>query len=77
MNQLNLNIPELFSRFINISLFLLIVIYLIFALIVLRQVFLMSDVIITGVNKFVKLFALLHLLFSFALAFFVLTTLVF
>ncbi|PIR43028.1 hypothetical protein COV24_04870 [candidate division WWE3 bacterium CG10_big_fil_rev_8_21_14_0_10_32_10] len=71
------DLSNLLDVLVNLSLFFLIVLYIIFSIIVLRQVFLMSDVIITGVNKYVKIFAFLNVVFSFLIAYFIFATLIF
>ena len=70
------DLSNLLDVLVNLSLFFLIVLYIIFSIIVLRQVFLMSDVIITGVNKYVKIFAFLNVVFSFLIAYFIFATLI-
>lgn len=56
------------ENFINLALDLavivILVLYIIFSLIIVRQVQLMSKVIVTGVNKYVYLLSLAHLAFA-------------
>lgn len=56
------------ENFINIALnfavIIVLILYIIFSLIIVRQVQLMSKVIVTGVNKYVHLLSLVHLLFA-------------
>lgn len=56
------------ENFINIALnfavIIVLILYIIFSLIIVRQVQLMSKVIVTGVNKYVYLLSLVHLLFA-------------
>jgi|GEM_PF-6663780 len=49
---------------LNLSIIVILVLYIIFSIIIVRQVQLMSKVIITGVNKYVYFFSLVHLAFA-------------
>lgn len=49
----------------NYALVIIVFIYFLFALILLRQVILMNSVVFTGVNKYLKSLAVIHLFIAF------------
>ena len=55
--------------FIKSAILILLILYAIFALIIVRQVSLMSKTLITGIGGIVKTFALLHAFFALGLIF--------
>jgi hypothetical protein len=59
-----INFETAIDSFSNITIAIILLLYILFSLIIVRQVNLMSDVIIIGVNMYVKLFAYAHLVFA-------------
>lgn len=71
-----MDINSLITTTLNVSVAVIVLMYLLFAVIIVRQVSLMSSVIITGVDKYVKVFAFLHLAFAFVAALFLINILI-
>ncbi len=67
------NLSSLAAMSIDLMVLIIVLLYIVFSLIVVRQVYLMSNVVITGGNKYIKFFAWLQLAFSFIFAYFILS----
>lgn len=75
---MEINLVELnnvYLKVINFGIGLVLILYLIFAIIVVRQTHLMSSVVITGFNKFIIVFAYVHLVFALLTSLFLMTVL--
>jgi len=71
----NMEFSNIVVIFLNTIVVIIVLMYLLFAVILVRQVSLMGQVIITGVDKYVKAMALIHLAFAFIVALFLINTL--
>ncbi len=68
----SLGFDGLIDKVVSLLMLIIVLLYIIFSMIVVRQVYLMSDVIMTGSNKYIKFFSWLQLAFSFIFAYFIL-----
>lgn len=74
MDISQINPEQLLDVFLDLSLVVILVLYIIFSLILVRQVQLMSKVLITGINKYVTLLVVTNLFFAILISIVILTT---
>ena len=70
-----MEIANIVTILFNTVVIVIVVMYLLFAVVIVRQASLMSRVIITGVDKYVKALVLIHLALAFIASLFLINTL--
>lgn len=73
--QTSLINPIFLEEFLRISVFIILVLYSLFALLIVRQVTLMSRALVTPVSPIVKAFSIIHAGFAIGLTVFIVGTL--
>ena len=63
---------RLVNTLISILVFFIVILYVVFSIIVVRQVYLMSQVVLVSRNRYIKFFSWLQLAFSLIFAYFIL-----
>lgn len=64
MNTNFIIVENLLLNFLNVGVLIFLFLYVVFAVLIIRQVQLMSRVVISGVNKYVIIFSIFHFLFA-------------